>query len=261
MKFLIGYVFGLVSIVIYACSSSFTIVQQERIDLSPYAIMNDTFDCERFFSETESKPFAISFLWGSFGDNTTCLEKVFKEKKLKLFEIHSMNHWCLRDGVCDKDRELYDGTPFRFEQLLINREGWLMQRIIKRLEEIRRFLDANPTDAQCFISSGLETQLPAMVNDRIINAITAILPQCKTVYNPIFQTSEKGLADYIEIHGETSPMEAPCIANTDGIEFDEIDQEIFFEFNKHCDAQFRWNKRDNCIKGEFFIPPHLRECK
>lgn len=265
MRVLIGYVFLILSLIIYlACGTenNETNPIEPETDLAPYAIQNATFDCNKLKEQIGDKTFSIAFLWSSFGDSNECLRDIFGNRNMGLFEIHSMNHFCLKlDNGCSQEHEVYEGSPERFEQLLIEREGWLLEKIANRMTEIKAFLDNNPTMARCYISTGLETQLPAIVNDRIVTIVRAILPECDVVYNPVFSTQDRGLADYIEIHERPEDMQAPCFGNLDG-NFNPNEFPNFKNITSHCDAQFFWQSElSNCFKrGNKFIFPHLRNC-
>ena len=67
-----------------------------------YAIQNKTFPCEKALKAYEGvKNPALMFLWGTFGDDLSCVEKFLKmNKKDKQVYIHFSNECCIRHKTC-----------------------------------------------------------------------------------------------------------------------------------------------------------------
>ena len=80
------------------------IAQESTVGMAFYSIQNKTFPCEKALKVYDGikKP-ALMFLWGTFGDNLSCVEKfVDLPQKHKEVYIHFSNECCRRNRTCKK---------------------------------------------------------------------------------------------------------------------------------------------------------------
>lgn len=168
-----------------------------------YAIENKTFPCEKALKAYEGvkKP-TLMFLYGTFGDDLSCVEKFIKmNKKDKQVYIHFSNECCRRNKTCKKGELLKNVSVNDLNKRLEKKDKNTLKKYENRMDEILLFIDKiqkeNP-NTTWYISTGLEDNYT--------------LKAKKIVYNKLREFKKKSKnSDKITIY--VNPLNSECIIN------------------------------------------------
>lgn len=257
------------------------------IGLSTFALQSPSFDCDGFLKLTEQhQQINLSVLAGTFGDETTCLERIAKTGKLNLVQVHLVNETCQRPGgVCYEPVEVFQGLPILYEQLItlgpdFPDSGWLYQRIELLVLDTVMMLDALQVD-NCLISPGLESNLSHFAMDLLMIFVRQVSRnRCALVFNPVDDIGPNFEADLYEHHRGSLPTSSavpiPRVCSNDGTHirhsnsFTEgyprnmsIEEAArFVERSEDCEVTFLWAADiSNCIIDDDNLEfPTFRNC-
>ena len=168
-----------------------------------YAIQNKTFPCERSLKvyDDVKKP-ALMFLYGTFGDDLSCVEKFIKmNKKDKQVYIHFSNECCRRNKTCKKGELLKNVSVNDLNKRLEKKDKNTLKKYENRMDEILLFIDKmqkeNP-NTSWYISTGLEDNYTLRAK--------------KVVYNKLREFKKKSKnSEKITIY--VNPLNSECIIN------------------------------------------------
>lgn len=246
------------------------------VGIATFAILSENFKCDSFIAATRHIPeIHLAVLMQSFGQNMGCLGLVSMTGRLKSVQFHLVNEVCIRNDNCFESREIFSGTPQEYEQLVLDGEGWLIQRIHKQARLVTEAVDYLQID-NCYVSPGLESNLPPEVMDVLISRVKPLLPKkCLIVFNPVDDVGPASLADLYEHHAGEFPATTPeCIANNDGTHIlvgnsvnyprnMSLDRaKSMLDRSNSCRLRFLWSASySNCIGlSREFVYPHNRDC-
>lgn len=185
--------------------------------------MHPGFPCERtidLLKETKIKN--ISVLWGTFGHDKTCLDRILSETEVSSVLIHPTNETCRR-------RECFAGEVFKnygpsdYEDLIKSDWKTVRKKLRKRLTRIKAYIKKNP-DVKFFLSTGLEDNFTLETYGIIDSYYRRIMKGYvrKVIRNPI------GIQPYRRFglfHGpENLCRGADCWYSNDGIGIRGIDR-------------------------------------
>ncbi len=168
-----------------------------------YAIQNKTFPCKKSLQVFNGvkKP-ALMFLWGTFGNDLTCVEKFIKmNKKNKKVYIHFSNECCRRNKTCKKGELLKNLSVNDLNKRLEKKDKSILKKYENRMDKILLFIDKmqkeNP-NTTWYISTGLEDNYT--------------LKAKKIVYNQLRKFKKKSEnSGKIKIY--VNPLNSECIIN------------------------------------------------
>jgi hypothetical protein len=230
------------------------------------ALQSKNFPCQKVIEELSSgTTLTFGFLWRSFGENESCLKRIFEIKKPITFRVHLLNGVCHRRDNCEAhELPLKAGI---IESEIIKFEEFLAKILAKR--------GASDGEVTCLLSPILEHDLNDKRTLAWFSRFSKVLRKCKLVNNPAPPYGKErflgnsNLQAIDEFHlGETPPPEVldyeKCILSLDGNI--SIPSAILMErYAKKCFLIFEWVPSYNCLtegmaKGVVKSPP-LRERK
>ena len=253
------------------------VVFQSKIGIAPYAIQSPRFNCDAFIASlSRMKAYSISWLWGTFGSESACLERVWQDSRLRAVQVHLMNEVCVRNRNCGNYEILHGLSASRISELAEREEGWFMNRIRDYSQGAALYLSQKRTqrpDIECLISPGLESNTSAAGMEKIISLLRPLFPGCKFVFNELNSNANLAGAELIEGHNPFIGLPSPCVFNNDGdsINFPGLpavftpnfDSSKISEINhrfQNCERIFFWTHEHNCIVPGRFIDPRQRLC-
>ena len=109
---------------------------------SAFALLHPKFPCEKFLQAMDIKGVTTTaVLWGTFGNDTSCLYKLFdywasKPEQNFMLEVHFSNESCRRMGRCKK-WEFYRGrNTTQYNNMLEKMGPKTTSAVLSRLTEI-----------------------------------------------------------------------------------------------------------------------------
>lgn len=253
-----------------SCGDSFD-KDLPKVGLAVYAIQQETFPCDSFLDvvKANNNEVSISFLWKTFGENTTCLDRTLSLPDVTSFLVFGMNAVCQRNQNCDTFEPL-SGISVRLEQeLLDQRERWFVDAITNHFNGIEQLAQRFP-DKKCFVAPELEGNINDESFIRLKNIIEPLVPSCEIVHNPVSNSTSLD-GQLTEFHH--APVRLPCFFSNDGISvmwpdissswvslYPSIqDLENQLANARVCRASYLWHHHYNCL-GNYFVPPRQRNC-
>ncbi len=254
----------------------------KNVGVAYFSILSPHFPCAQALSvfETGAEP-ALATLWGTFGEDTSCLAKWFETAPTKrhILEIHPWNGPCIRNKRCEP-HELGAGLSAKeFNRKVEQGDEQLLRTITERIREIKTSVEklARPSD-ELILSTGLEDNYSPAAFEKILRLVKENWPY-KIVRNPVGDLRNRGYAgaDYIELHGP-KPAFGPndrCIANLDGTDINFPHRqgtdpqpiswreagEYVQRYSKKCRLTFVWSGAWQGLFGKSFQPPSARSFK
>jgi hypothetical protein len=193
----------------------------------------------------------------TFGQECKCADELLKSRKPKVVRVHLLNGPCLRNNRCGPYEAFYGYSIEQANQAVHKPNSRLMRRFRSGLQRLRKRL-AGAEGVQCYVSPCLECDLNERARRNLLSVVSAVLPDCIPVDNPL---RSRCIAGYTcEKHGVAPRVSVPCIVDLDGIDGSYIDVDKFADRYRHCDISFYWEPFMNCIRGSF-IDPRKRNCR
>lgn len=270
-------IFTLIALLLTACGSGAgkdVENQPTYLGISAFAIMNPGFPCEAFL-ETARKVDApaLSFLWGTFGSNPSCIQKWVNENKDKphLIQIHFSNEVCRKKGNCRGGEFFGELTPSEYDAFIVLGPPRFQLELRHRVNRIKALIQSVANENTLVIlSMGLEDQYSYIAANILHQYLKEQWPY-EISRNPL-DHSDPPVALVHELHGVQLPnLSRPnCIANLDGVSIStgednylpSITPEGFSDFirnNCECRAVFGWNAASQGIQGGTFVAPMDRK--
>lgn len=256
-----------------------------NIGRAPFAIMQPTFQCDKFVQSLEGIPdLHLAFLWDSFGNpydgsgNPTCLISLLNDWRMRSLQVNLINEVCVRNGNCQPYDLLYGESTSSVDQKLATLEPNFILKIRNYMSQVRQFLtDHLQPGTTCYISPGLESNLSRPASDHLVSITREEFPGCRVVYNPNGGNSNQDIsgADFIEKHSNKPNFGVDrCISNNDGRDisfvsskssYSEIMSESEYRsylnlVSQRCEISYIWIKEDNCRSAKSTTPPRSRIC-
>jgi|GEM_PF-2782556 len=254
-------------------------IEAKEVGLAYFSLLSPRFPCDRALSVFEAgvRP-VLATLWGTFGDDTSCLARWFQTspEKSHTLEIHPWNGPCIRNKRCES-HELGAGLSTKeFNRKLEQGDEQLTRAITERVREIKAAVEkfARPAD-ELILSTGLEDNYSPAAFERVLRLVKESWPH-SVVRNPVGDLKKKGYAgaDYLELHGSEPQFSSDdrCIANLDGTDMhfphrsglgpDAISwqkaNEYVKRYSQRCRLTFVWSGAWQGLFGGQFQPPSAR---
>lgn len=248
-----------------------------NVGRAPYALMSRNFHCGDFLRSLKHVPeWHVSFLWNTFGSAHSCIEKIFKSKKLRSIHISLMNERCMWNKNCEQREILFGINPLRYLSMLTKDNfEFVMDLHSYQTHAADYILPRLKYGVKCYVSPALESSLGRKGAKNLLDITRSIWSnRCEVVWNPLPSNPNKYLngADLIEYHTMTkAPNKYRCLAHLDGhsVQFDGepktkgISEHLLPSYvinNSHCEVIYLWGGEDNCATVGKFTPPTKRLC-
>jgi hypothetical protein len=193
-----------------------------NIGYAPFNLTSPKFNCDGFIeSLSPLTEIHIAFLYNTFGNNFSCLNRLLADSRLKTLEVNLINEPGHRNNRLGSYEFLYDvGSVSTYNKKLVSRSASLKQKYINYVKPLQDVLSQNlQTHTSLLINPGLESNLSARAGRVLIEWTRPLFPDARIVWNPyrVSLTTRKIVgADLIEGHGQFPSLTAPCVYNMDG---------------------------------------------
>lgn len=227
---------------------------------SSFASLSPRYPCSRLLQTLEAVPKpAINFVYGTFGNDFSCIKRFIDEFKDKDKAIQGQlsNENCRKYRRCGKG-ELFGKWSVRRYNYKLRRESKILSRHVgSRIRKIRRATETSGPNSLLVLSTGLEDQLTNISYLKLYDVIRETWPY-EISRNPL-KGHYIGPADYLERHGLRPEFHGkPCIYNNDGTEIDIPKAKHVLKRYSHCRVSYFWNKRSQGRDTDEFVDPRLR---
>lgn len=256
-----------------------------NVGYAPFNLTSPRFNCSGFLASL--KPFNelhISFLYNTFGNDFSCLNKLLADSRLKTLDINLINEPGHRNGRLGKYEFLYDvGTVNQYDQKLRKRD----RRLKRKFDQYVRLLQDELKDnlrphTSLVINPGLESNISVAAARVLVRWSRDAFPDARIVWNPFVESLTRRHtvdADLIEGHGLYPRLKAPCFYNMDGTDvkynnrpalgesegiknYFHSGAPLFQQLEKYanlCEVAFLWTQESNGLSyKEGFKDPRTR---
>ena len=193
-----------------------------NIGYAPFNLTANNFNCDGFFESTKSlKELHIAFLYNTFGNDFSCLERLLQDDRLKTLEINLINEPGHRNNRLGKYEFLYGvGSVRKFDSLMRNRDPNLRKKFLQYVTPLKEFiLPRLRPQTSLLINPGLESNLSDVGGRVLVQWSRDEFPDSRIVWNPLRASNKRRKntrADFIEGHGLFPKISSPCVYNLDG---------------------------------------------
>lgn len=231
------------SLLLVSCGSEAKVtpdpVCHSFVGLFEPAIFNPNFPCDDllFAYKNVSCP-ALSTLWKTFGDDSTCFDRWVSAVSDRPHAIEMHFNWRVHYGREDEN-DLFRGVPEKeLSSRLESGDGALLRKIDDRAASLNLFLSEHTNEhSQIFTSLTLEDALTDEAADVIASRLTRL---GTTVRNPVRIRSDS-LGYLKEFHGHDARCdEDVSIVSEDGVAHNEAESRYFLDVNRNCLMRFLW---------------------
>jgi hypothetical protein len=190
-----------------------------------YATFNLTankFNCEGYIkSIAPLEELHIAFLYNTFGNNFSCLERLLADPRLKTLEVNLINEPGHRNNRLGKYEFLYNvGSVATWNKKLVAKDVALKQKYVNYVKPIQNVLSQHlQPHTTLMINPGLESNVSATAGRVLIAWTRDLFPNARIVWNPhkaSLSTRRIVNADLVEGHGLYPALKEPCVYNMDG---------------------------------------------
>ena len=234
---------------------------QDNIGLSYLGICHKSWPCEESIDAYKNKiDLKLSFLYDkTFGEDCSCIRKLYQDPRAKLTRIHLSNGPGLRNRRLQKTEIFYGYNIISAEAAILRNDPELKKKFEDVAQRAANDYKESVGINNLYVSTCLECNFSALARERLINWAKPFFSKAQFVDNPLFGPCMPGLI--CEKHGDSPELSAPCIVDLDGKDFNLVDIARFKDRYKTCLATFLWgaklNLNDTINKN--FIPPLERE--
>lgn len=256
-----------------------------NVGRSPLALTAPAFPCDDFLRSLDQLPtLHIAFLFHTFGNDLSCLDRILQDPRLESIVMHLINepgHRNRRLGSYEFLSQV--STPDAYDRMLRNESSVLKQRFEEYVQPAIRIAERIPPNTQCIVSPGLESNVSDEASRVLIRWTRELFPShCRMLWNPLREKDVISVgmvdADLVEAHGRNPLVSAPCTVNTDGTDISfpnerptfasppytitagEDLQNYILRYSAQCEIVFLWVFEDNCIQDGPFVDPRQRDC-
>ena len=242
-------------LVLFSLVLSFTANAQAP---SLLALCHRGFNCNAAISLYDGQQTIISgWLENTFADNCKCADRLLQDSRPKIVRVHIANGPCLRNKRCGR-YEIFAGQTIASANRAFSRNKGITVDRFKRVVNRTAARLSKAKNLTCNISPCLECDLNEKARRNMASIVSAAMPTCNIVDNPLSQRCLPGTI--CEKHGVNPKLSKPCIVDLDGIDGATINLKEWVARYKHCDLSYYWEPWMNCIKGNF-VDPRSRSCK
>lgn len=275
-----------------AYSQSAEIDQQlTNVSFSTFNLTAPNFNCDGFISATASlKELHLSFLYNTFGNDFSCLNRLLSNSRVKSLQVHLINEPGHRNQRLGKYEFLYGvGSVARWNKRMIAKDPALKSKLTEYVIPLQENLSEHlRDDIEFYVSPGLESNLGDKAGRVLVSWTRELFPTARVVWNAhrgSRNTIKPTRADLMEGHGFAPGIKAPCIYNMDGLDVAyptrpalgqlsyqeggtknwlQSGNPLFQQIEKYanrCELAFVWTQESNGLsyKSVGFIDPRKRD--
>lgn len=261
-----------------------------NVGYAPFNLTSPRFNCNGFFEASKDiETLHIAFLYNTFGNDFSCLERLMNDPRLATLEIHLINEPGHRNNRLGSYEFLATvGTVRQYDAKVRARDAKLKRKLFDYVQPLKAFLDANlKSHTELLINPGLESNLSDTSARILISWTRQLFPDTRVVWNPL-KPNPKRLSsvrgDIIEGHNLSPNIAPPCIYNLDGTDVSypnrpaigeraykegEIKNwvqsgaplfQLYEAFANECEVAYVWTAESNGIneKQNKFVDPRRR---
>jgi hypothetical protein len=195
-----------------------------NVGFAPFNLTAPTFNCDGFIAATSPlKEIHISFLYNTFGNDFSCLNRLLKNPKVKSLQVHLINEPGHRNRRLGKYEFLYGvGNVNAWNKKMASRDPALKTKLTRYVIPLQKNLSENlRDDIEFYVSPGLESNLGDRAGRVLVSWTRELFPNARIVWNAYRgtrNTIKPTQADLMEGHGFSPALRAPCIYNMDGLD-------------------------------------------
>jgi len=216
-------------------------------------LCSKSWPCEKTLATWHKTPIIVGWLEDSFGSSCQCADTILSQDKSKTIRVHLANGPCLRNRRCERHDVFYGYTIVSANRAAKIPKSRLRKRLDVLATRLKQRIEQSKGLLTCYVSPCLECDLNGPARKALISAVSAILPSCVIVDNPLNSTCIAGTV--CERHGINPNLKPPCIADMDGTEAKtSLDLETYYAKTKSCDVRFYWTFWMNCNSGSWKTP-------
>lgn len=207
----------------------------------------------------------IGWLHMTFGDpKCPCAQRFLELEGRKEIRVHLTNGTCFRERgrVCGPQEPFRGISISQASKRLEGNNPQLIRRLKSSWERLRPTLEkAKAEGAKVFLSPCLECPLSQRARMRMITLAREMFPETTLVDSVITQRCLRGTV--CEKHGAAPKVKSPCILDTDGVDFRDIDLSLFASRARNCEMGFLWSRGMNLLPegSKGFVDPRKRQGK
>ncbi len=202
----------------------------------------------------------VRWLAVTFGKECPCVEKFLRLPGKKLVSPHLANGTCFpeRGRICGKDEPFYRESIASADRKVRAKNAGLLRKYRKNARNVKGLLKGIDADTEVIPSICLECPLSDRARVVLLTEAVKIFPGVQFSDSVLTQKCLPGLL--CEKHGRLPRLSAPCIADTDGDDFQQISSEDYRERTSSCRVAFLWGFPFNLIDllAGRFQPPTER---
>lgn len=209
--------------------------------LDSLAIMSPKFPCDAWLrvEDRVAQP-AGTVLWGTFGDDATCLAKFTERYRTRshLLLFRLLNGTCYRNRNCNPIGEIFWwNTVADLNWNLENGNIWLFQALADRLSNMRAVIDETSNENTVVL---LDLSLENDLSDRALANLNNFV-QARWPYGLIVTSGKRAGGLLLERHGRGAVCKgAVIISNEDGDIQSQSRSRKFLMNNSRCYVTLLW---------------------
>jgi hypothetical protein len=231
----------------------------ENLGLSMLGLCHKLWPCQESLQAFKGLPrIQTGWLMQTFADDCRCGRKLLSDPRPKVVRIHIANGPCLRNRRCGQYEIFAGETVASADRKVRKKDERLLSRFKVVLAKTKALLQNAQGELKCYVSPCLECDLSDRARQVLFGLASEYLPGCRQVDSVFSQRCLPGKV--CEKHGEKPSLNAPCIADLDGVDYQKADVIGFAERFKHCEMAHLWALKLNLIDphGTSFIDPRKR---
>lgn len=218
------------------------------LGFSSFAALSPKFPCDEFLRLLESSPRpAMSVLYGTFGDDWTCVHK-FEQRfasRPRLLQVHLSNGSCRRFGRCGEG-EIDPGAS-----LVSFKNQLRLSDFQRRVVHVKKKLGSFGENGRYVISIELEDNFSNREFSRLFRVVKREWPFWIS-RSSVTRNSLRGASDYVERHGDRVACTSTTIWNNDGTPVQTVAD--YARRTRSCFASFLWTPDLQGSESGFIAP-------
>lgn len=227
--------------------------------MSYLGLCNESWNCQAMMKTWSGKePIVTGWLEPTFAKDCKCGDTLLADSRPKIVRIHILNGPCMRNKRCGRYEPFWGYTAAKANRDVKRWAGSVVSRFERTLNKVKLRLESAKGELLCYASPCLECDLNETARRVLLSRVSAVLPNCILVDNPIGRRCIRGVV--CEKHGPNPKVTKPCIVDLDGVDGRVVDVKKWVEQYAHCNLTYYWEPWMNCIRGDF-IDPRQRDCQ
>lgn len=204
----------------------------------------------------------MGWLHTTFGTRCECPRRFLTLAHNKVARVHVINGSCFpeRGRRCAKDEVFANESIPSADKKLRTKNPAILRKYRRKLQELRRVLSVASEGTDVYISPCLECPVGDRARRVLVDETRKVFPSFPIVDSVLTQRCLRGTV--CEKHGSRANPPAPCIVDTDGESYLDMNMPAWFERTRQCEQQHLWTLRFNMLCPEYtsFVPPLRRTC-